>query len=172
MSRTFIVASVAMIALVAACSQQTPEPADAPQGAPVPDAPAAIAETPLPTVDLATLQASASPGETLTAVEFPRVGSRVVTGRVVGDTTQAWVVPVAAGQTLTVRFAPSNANLYVNVFDAADTSGAAVHRGEVDGAEATLAANKDAVFIVRPFQPRAMARRGEAGDYTLTLGRS
>lgn len=168
MSRIFIAASVAALAFVSACSEPTQEPADAPAR----NAPTAAAETPLPTVDLAALQAKAFPGETLTAVEFPRVGSRVVTGRVAGDASQAWVVPVAAGQTLTVAFAPSNANLYVNVFDAADASGAAVHRGEIDGADATLTVTADAVFIIRPFQPRAMARRDQTGDYTLTIGRS
>jgi hypothetical protein len=164
---TRIAFAFAAFALVSSCSPQVPEPADAPARTAPP-----AAETPLPAVDLAALQTKAFPGETLAVVEFPRVGSRVVTGRVAGDASQAWVVPVAAGQTLTVAFAPSNANLYVNVFDAADASGAAVHRGEIDGADATLTVTADAVFIIRPFQPRAMARRDQTGDYTLTIGRS
>jgi hypothetical protein len=154
--------SLGALTLVAGCSQ----PADK---AP---AQAAPAEASLPTVDLAVVQARLSPDETPSVVEFPRTGSRIVTGQVTGYKTQVWIVPVAAGQTLTVAFAPSNTNLYVNILDADDDSGLAVHRGEVDGPRATLAAVQDAVFIIRPFQPRATARRNETGDYTLTIDRS
>lgn len=160
---------IGTLALAAGCSRQTEDPAarDAARAAA-----ASSADTPLPAVDLAVVQARLSPDETPSVVEFPRTGSKVVTGQVTGYKTQVWIVPVAAGQTLTVVFAPSNANLYVNVLDAGDDSGLAVHRGEVDGPRATLAAVQDTVFIIRPFQPRAMARRNETGDYDLTISRS
>jgi len=64
-----------------------------------------------------------------------------------------------------------SSNLYFNVSEATDHSGAAVHRGEVDGQSATLTADRDMTYVIAPFQPRATARRDEAGDFTLTISR-
>jgi len=166
MSKLSVVVPLAVFSLVAACSP----PAEAPV-APAEPAAAAPPAAPLPTADATALRAILSPDETLSVVEFPREGSTTVTGEVKGYTSTVWAVPVAAGQTLTATFAPSNANLYINVIDAADTSGAAVHAGETAGATATVTAEKDAVYVIRPFQPRAMARRDETGDYSLTIAR-
>ncbi|HWW12034.1 MAG TPA: hypothetical protein VN018_05925 [Brevundimonas sp.] len=165
MSKLSIVAvPFAAFSLLAACSP----PAEAPA---TPAEPAAAAPAALPTVDAAALRATLSPNETLSVVELPREGSTTVTGEVKGYKSTVWAVPVAAGQTLTATFAPSNTNLYINVIDAADTSGAAVHVGETAGATATITAEKDAVYVIRPFQPRAMARRDETGGYSLTIAR-
>lgn len=159
-----VAVSLAVFSLVAACSP----PAEAPAA---PAEPAAAAPAPLPTVDAAALQAILSPDETLSVVELPREGSTTVRGEVKGYKSTVWAVPVAAGQTLTATFAPSNTNLYINVIDAADTSGAAVHAGETAGATATVTAEKGAIYIIRPFQPRAMARRDETGGYSLSIAR-
>lgn len=107
----------------------------------------------------------------MSPVTFARTGSTTVQGQVSGDTAPVYAVPVAAGQTLTATFASPSANLYFNVSDAADHSGAALHRGEVDGATATLKAERDTTFVIQPYQPRAMARRGETAPFTLTVSR-
>ena len=104
-------------------------------------------------------------------LNFAQVGTQTVQGVVRGYAAPVYAVPVAKGQTLTVEFAPSNTNLYINVSDAADQSGAALHRGETDGATASLKADRDTTYVIAPYQPRAMARRGENGDFSLTVTR-
>lgn len=153
-----ILASMLAVAgLLAACTTQTAPP-------PTPEAPA---EAQLPAVDTTGAQGLLSPDETLRTVSIPPEGSTEVGGDVVGYTSDAWAVPVAANQTLEVEYRPSNANLYMNIHDTADQSGAAVYRGEVDGNTATLTPATDTTYLVRPYQPRAMARRDEAGSYRL-----
>jgi hypothetical protein len=127
---------------------------------------------PLPSVDAAAIRASLTPDDTLETLSFERDGSTTVTGAVEGDKTKVWVVPVAAGQTLTITFQTESANLYVNVVDSADNSGAAVHRGQVDGPDANIHAQRDTVYLIKPFQPRAPAAREERGAYTLIVARS
>lgn len=156
------------LALLAACSPSKPEKAEAPAAPPAVAAPAAPA---LPPVDTANAQQFATNGATLTPLTFERGGSTTVTGSVVGDKAPVYAVPVAAGQTLTVTFQSDSANLYVNVSDAADHSGAALHRGEMDGRTATLKADRDMTFVIVPFQPRATARRNETGAFSLTVAR-
>ena len=93
-------------------------------------------------------------------------------GMVKGYAAPVYAVPVASGQTLKVAFKPSNTNLYFNISDAADQSGAAVFRGEVDGQAAELKASKDTTYVITPFQTRATARRGSEGGYSLTISRN
>jgi hypothetical protein len=100
---------------------------------------------------------------------FAKRGSTITSGNVVGHKSTAHVVPVAAGETLKAVFEPAGTNLYMNVVDTSDQSGAAVRRGEVDGSTAVITAPRDTTYIIGPFQPRAMARRNESGQYTLTV---
>ena len=58
-------------------------------------------------------------------VTLDPAGAASVSGEVKGYKAPVYAVPVAAAQTLIVTFEPSNTNLYVNVVDSADTSGAA-----------------------------------------------
>jgi hypothetical protein len=130
----------------------------------------AVAST-LPDSDVAGAQALLSPDETLEVLTFADPGSTITSGTVIGYQSTAYAVPVAAGQTLRVVFEPASANLYMNVVDTVDHSGAAVHRGETDGSVAIIRAPRDMTYLIRPFQPRAMARRNESGQYTLTVSR-
>jgi hypothetical protein len=125
----------------------------------------------LPSADTAGAQGLLSPDETLQVVSMPPAGSTTIFGAVAGYRSTAYAVPVAPGQTLRVAFQPSNANLYMNIHDTTDQSGAAVHRGEVDGPDAVLTASAPTTWLIRPFQPRAMARRNETGDYTIQIAR-
>lgn len=160
-------AAAAALAL-AGCGQQAAKPAEAPAEAPAPaPAPAPVAAA--PAVDQAALKALLGPDETLEVVTLDPAGAASVSGEVKGYKAPVYAVPVAAGQTLSVTFEPSNTNLYVNVVDSADTSGAAVHRGEVDGPKASVTAAKAGVYLIKPFQPRATARRDEAGTFKLTI---
>jgi hypothetical protein len=151
---------------LAACGQQAAKPTEAPAETPAAPTPAPVAA---PALDPAALKGQLSPDETLEVVALDASGAASVSGEVKGYKAPVYAVPVAAGQALSVAFEPSNSNLYMNIVDAADTSGAAVHRGEVDGPNATVTAAKAGVYLIRPFQPRATARRDEAGTFKLTI---
>jgi hypothetical protein len=132
-----------------------------------------IVEPPLPEIDMQGAKARLSRHETLEAVDFETSGLTIVSGTVVGAKAPAYAVPVAAGQTLTVTFQPtSTTSLYMNVLDAADASGAAVHRGEFNGPTATITAARDTTYVITPHQPRAVADLNEAGAFTMTIARS
>lgn len=156
-----------------AASEATPDLSGRAASAPQAVSEAADAARPLPPVDEAAARALVQEdGSTLETLTFDRVGSVSKAGMVKGYAAPVYAVPVAAGQTLTVVFKPSNTNLYINIRDAADTSGSAVFRGEVDGETAELKASRDTTYVITPYQPRAMARRGSEGGYGLTVSRS
>ena len=158
---------------LAACSGPA-QPAKETAAEATPAAPAAApapAVVTLPVVDTATVQARLTPDNTLEVLTFAPAGTTTASGEIKGYKAPVYAVPVAAGQTLTVAFKPSNTSQYLNVVDAADTTGAAVHRGEVDGPDASLTADKDTVYLLKPFLVRAAARRGESGTFEITVTR-
>lgn len=156
-----------------AASEATPDLSGGPAAAPQAVSATPGADRPLPTVDEAAVRAFVrEDGATLEVLAFDRVGSVSKAGMVKGYGAPVYAVPVAAGQTLTVVFKPSNTNLYVNISDTAETNGAAVFRGEVDGETAELKASRDTTYVIAPYQPRAMARRGAEGGYSLTVSRN
>lgn len=156
-----------------AASEATSDLSGGPAAAPQAVSPAPDAAQALPAVDEAAARAFVrEEGSTLEVLTFERVGSVTREGTVKGYAAPVYAVPVAAGQTLKVAFKPSNANLYFNISDAADQGGAAVFRGEVDGQTAELKASKDTTYVITPFQPRATARRGSEGGYSLTVSRN
>jgi hypothetical protein len=164
-----LAAGAALALALAGCGQQASAPEAKPVEAapPVAAAPAPIAAP--PAVDRAAIQALMSPDETLEIVTLDASGAAGASGEVKGYKAPVYAVQMAQGQTLSVTFEPSNTNLYINVVDAADTSGAAVHRGEVDGPQASVTAPKAGVYLIKPYQPRAMARRDEAGTFKLSV---
>jgi hypothetical protein len=125
----------------------------------------------LPAADKGAAQRLLSADETLQPLYFPATGSTTVSGRIEGYASPAYAVPVAEGQTLIVTMENASDNAYFNVHDAADSSGVAVFRGEVDGRTARISAPRDMTYVIRPFQPRAMARRNETASYTFTIER-
>lgn len=156
-----------------AASKATPDLSGGPAAAPQAVSTAPDAAETLPAVDEAAARAFVrEEGSTLEVLTFDRVGSVTKEGTVKGYAAPVYAVPVASGQTLKVAFKPSNANLYFNISDAADQGGAAVFRGEVDGQTAELKASKDTTYVITPFQPRATARRGSEGGYSLTVSRN
>jgi len=126
----------------------------------------------LPAADTAAAQRLISPDETLQSLSFPAMGSTRVSGTIDGYKSPAYLVPVAKGKTLTVVLdSPSN-NAYFNVQDAIDSSGYAVFNGNTGGRTARLTAPADMSYVIRPFQPRASARRNERVPYSLRVERS
>lgn len=160
------VVSGALAALALAACQPAPEPA---VKAEAPTAPMAEVSPPAVAVDDA--RAFVREGGALETPTFDSAGSATANGTVRGDVAPVFAVALAAGQTATVVFESASPNLYFNASDAADHSGAALHRGEVDGMTAVVTAPRDMTLVVTPFQPRATARRGEAADFTLTITR-
>nr|WP_312160594.1 hypothetical protein [Brevundimonas diminuta] len=156
-----------------AASEATVDLSGGPAAAPQAVSPTPNAVPALPVVDEAAARAFVrEEGSTLEVLTFERAGSVTKEGTVKGYAAPVYAVPVAAGQTLKVAFKPSNTNLYFNISDATDQSGAAVFRGEVEGETAELKAAKDTTYVITPFQPRASARRGESGNYVLTVSRN
>jgi hypothetical protein len=125
----------------------------------------------LPAVDTAGAQRLISHDQTLQTLTFPPVGSSTASGRIVGYKSTAYLVPVAAGQTLVVTMQSPSDNAYFNVQNAADSSGAAVFRGEIEGRTVRIDAPADATYLINPFQPRATARRNETASYSFTVER-
>jgi len=171
-----ILAATGAMAALGACGEQASvpvAPADkSPAGAALPTVPEVAAPAVLPTVDVAAAQALLTDDETVEAVNFDLVGSTTVTGSVVGYKTKVYAVPVLAGQTLTVTLEPvGNTNLYVNVHDVANATGEAVHQGDMAGATASFVAANDGVYLVRPWQFRAIARRDTESAYSIVIER-
>lgn len=163
-------APVLFAALALAACQPSAESDAAPAPSPTP-ASFPAPQAALPAVALDDARAFVRPGGTLETPTFDAAGSTTATGTVRGDAAPVFAVPLAAGQSATVVFESASPNLYFNVSDAADHSGAALHRGEIDGMTAVVTAPRDMTLVITPFQPRAMARRGEAADFTLTITR-
>lgn len=163
------------VSFLAACdssASKAGQPATAEPEAPAASqTPASPAPAALPSIDVQNAQTFVQGDNTLVPLTFERTGSISVKGKVAGYTGPVYAVPVAAGQTLSATFTPGNTNLYFNISDATDHSGTALHRGEVDGAQASLKADHDTTFVITVFQPRAMARRGETGDFDLSVSR-
>lgn len=151
----------------AATSVQT---ASAPTTAPAVPAQASGAKA-LPTVDTAAAQSLLSQDQTLQAVSFADSGSTTVSGTIQGSKSVAYAVPAKAGQTLTVKMTTTSTSAYFNVRDVRDQSGAAVHRGEIDGSEAIIYVPADTTYLIDPYLVRAVARRGSTASYTLTITR-
>jgi hypothetical protein len=125
----------------------------------------------LPAADVASAQRLVSPDETLQTLDFPRVGSTGASGTVDGYRHTSYLVPIAKGQTLTVTLESPSTNAYFNVHDAADSSGFAIFNGNSGERTARLTASEDMTYVIRPFQPRASARRNEQVPYSLAVER-
>lgn len=125
----------------------------------------------LPPADMAAAQRLVSADETLQVLSFPAAGSVMVSGVVDGYKSPAYLVPAAAGQSLALVLSSRSPNAYFNVHDAADSSGQALFNGNTGERTATLTAARAMTFVIRPFQPRASARRGERVPYDLEVAR-
>lgn len=151
--------------LLAGCGRTADEKTTAPVPPPEPAADA------LPAPERTRLQGRMAPEQTLEILSFAKDGETVASGEVRGYRAIVYAVPVAAGQTLQVDYRPAGTNTYINVGDAADTSGAALFRGEVDGKKATLSVTAPTIFFIAPFQTRATARRGDVEAYSMVVKR-
>lgn len=126
----------------------------------------------LPPVDTAAAQHLLSPDEILQTLDFPASGTKTLSGRIEGYKTVAYALPVRQGQRLEVTMESPSSSAYFNIYDAKDTSGAAIFAGETAGTNtALIRVNGDATYVIRPFLVRAVARRGQSANYTLKIER-
>ena len=125
----------------------------------------------LPAPDIAGARQLISPDETLNVLKFPAAGSQRVRGTLDGYRHPAYLVPLAQGQTLTVTLTSPSDNAYFNLHDAADASGQALFNGNTGERTARLTAPAAMSVVIRPFQPRASARRKERVPYRLAVER-
>ncbi|AHF05439.1 hypothetical protein MARPU_06295 [Marichromatium purpuratum 984] len=119
------------------------------------------------------IQRLLGPDETLVEVQSPsRSGPVYLQGRIDGYASPAYAVRSAPGERLVVTMESASQNAYFNVHDSSDSRGSAVFRGEFEGRTATLEASAPTVWLIRPFQPRASARRGERIDFSIRISRN
>lgn len=165
------VSAVALVFALGACGSpkaSAPDQAASDQAVPVE---ASTADAPPPPLDVDNARQFVNGASQLVEVDVPASGAASLEGEVNGEDAPVYAVAVGAGQTLGVSIETTNPNLYFNVSEATDHSGAAVHRGEVDGTSASLKAERGQTYVITLFQPRATARRGEAGRFTLVITR-
>lgn len=124
----------------------------------------------LPAVDETAAKALLSPDESLQTLDFPMVGGKTVAGRIRGYRSTAYAVPMAAGQSLSVTYTSKISGSGFNIYDSARPQ-EAIFRGEVEGRSATVTAPVATTFVIRPYEVRAIARRGTVADYELTITR-
>jgi hypothetical protein len=136
-----------------------------------PPPPAAAAPPAAPTASADAARAMLGAEETLETLDLGTSGTRTVEGEIRGYRSTAYAVAMQPGQTLQVRFEASSRTPGFNVFDVAQPQGPAIHRGETQGRSARLTARSATTFVIRPYAPRAFARRGAIFRYTLTVTR-
>ncbi|KXX65403.1 hypothetical protein [Marichromatium gracile] len=112
------------------------------------------------------------PDETLVEVQANGAEPLRLEGRIEGYAGPAYAIRSAPGERLEITLESASDNVYFNVHDAADGSATAVFRGEFEGRTATLTATAPTVWLIRPFQPRASARRGERIDFSIRITRN
>ena len=133
---------------------------------------AATATAGLPMADTAGAQRLLSPDETLQTLDFPESGTKTLSGRIEGDKSVSYALPIRKGQRLEVTMDTKSTSAYFNVQDVKDTSGAALFAGEASGTNtASIRATADTTYVLRPYLNRAVARRGSSADYTLKIER-
>ncbi|MCA9410786.1 MAG: META domain-containing protein [Candidatus Omnitrophica bacterium] len=119
-------------------------------------------------VDVEGAKSLLSPDETLKVLDIPVGKGEVLKDmKIQGYKSDAFAVAVPAGNRLRVELKTDNTSTYFNVHDTRDQSGAAIHRGDIDGPIAVINATEPVTYLIRPYLYRAAARRGETSDYTL-----
>ena len=102
-------------------------------------------------------------------VQFAKgASSAAIKGQLKGDATVDYVVRAAAGQTLSVKLQKSNPQNYFNVLPP-ESAGSAMFVGDAGG-DYTGMLPADGDYVVRVYLMRPAARRGEASNYTVTIG--
>ena len=120
--------------------------------------------------DATAAKALLSQTEALTVLEIPVGQTKSIDkGQINGYNSDAYAVFVPGGAHIKVKMKTESTAAYFNVHDVKDQSGAAVHRGELDGPVATIKTDVPATYLIRPFLVRAAARRSEQAQYSLEI---
>ncbi|MBL7649102.1 MAG: PPC domain-containing protein [Candidatus Hydrogenedentes bacterium] len=115
-------------------------------------------------------QALLTPDEALTMLEIASGATKVISkGYINGYNSDCYGVDVPKGSTLHVEMTTTSTSAYFNVIDVSDTSGAALHRGEVDGSISSIDVNTDGTYLIRPFLVKPAAKNGEKAEYSLKV---
>lgn len=103
------------------------------------------------------------------AIQFkPGAASVTIKGTLKGDQTIDYQLSARAGQTLTVRFKPSNLSAYFNVLPPGSEE--ALFIGSTAGNDFTGTLPVDGTYTIRVYLMRNAARRNETTTYTLDVG--
>ncbi|MGL5112557.1 MAG: hypothetical protein ACRC6O_07965 [Flavobacterium sp.] len=102
-------------------------------------------------------------------VSFP-VGksSTVIQGKITGDQTIDYAIGANQGQKLMVNLTNANAIVYFNVLPPG-SAGEAVFIGQNEGNKCNITLAQNGIYKIRVYQMRSTARRGEVGNYSLSI---
>lgn len=113
--------------------------------------------------------AAQSPIQTRT-VQFKKGESgATIKGTLKGDQTIDYKLTAGAGQSMVIKFAPSNASAYFNLLPPG-SSGEAIHIGSSAGNDFAGELKTGGTYTIRVYLMRNAARRNESTTYTLDIG--
>lgn len=92
-----------------------------------------------------------------------------IKGTLKGDQTIDYRLAAAAGQTMVIKFAPSNASAYFNLLPPG-SQGEAIHIGSSAGNDYSGELKTGGTYTIRVYLMRNAARRHESSKYTLDIG--
>jgi hypothetical protein len=119
---------------------------------------------------LLALSAAPAAAQQKVPVQFAKgASSATVKGKLSGDQYRDYLVNARAGQAMTVTLVNPDGRAFFNVLPPG-SSGEAVFIGSSEGNSFKGPVPGNGATTVRVYQMRASGRRGEAADYTLTIG--
>ncbi|SFS21933.1 SH3 domain-containing protein [Yoonia litorea] len=103
------------------------------------------------------------------AIPTAPVGEEIsLTGTITGAESVDYIVSADQSQIISVDLLRESGSAYFNIQPEGEA--VALFVGARDGNVADIPAPNDGAYIIRVYQMRATARRGETADYTLTVG--
>jgi hypothetical protein len=102
-------------------------------------------------------------------VAFP-VGksATVLQGKITGEQTIDYTIGANQGQKLNISLANANSIVYFNVLPPG-SSGEAIFIGQNEGNKCSITLAQSGTYKIRVYQMRSTARRGEVGNYSLSI---
>jgi len=92
-----------------------------------------------------------------------------IKGTLKGDQTIDYKLTAGAGQSMVIKFAPSNPSAYFNLLPPG-SNGEAIHIGSSAGNDFAGELKTSGAYTIRVYLMRNAARRNESAHYTLDVG--
>lgn len=109
------------------------------------------------------------PGERLQGIALPLKGPLTLSGWTRDGRGVVYSLEVKSGQSFRFRFEPRNRFVGLVIFDEAGEEEDELFSVQGTAADKVLTAQKDTVWIIRPYYARMAPRRGMGAPYAITL---